>query len=356
MQWSPSMSSSEVRDVEGQTGPLLENGASKAEPTTTGKEKAAVVTSTGLKVLALLAVQNCSKNIMMRAAMKDKPDFLYSAAVIGCESTKLTLSVLYILFVDGGSIKQILLFLRNDWWNSVLLMVPAGVYNFQQTLEYVALSNLDAAMFSVLVQTKLLTTALFSFFLLGKNMRKAQVISLCLLTTGVMLANLRNNGPGGESNTTGVLATLGIAASSGFAAVYTEKVIKSQKKSAERAAHGLAYMQVQLALTSLLIIGVWALITDFDKIVQYGLLHNINGIAMLSVLNTAIGGLTVAAVLKYADSVLKGYATAISVMLTGVLSMLLFKTSLSFEYLLGMVNVVCSVILYNVKGLDENII
>ena len=30
--------------------------------------------------------------------------------------------------------------------------MPAGIYNFQQTLEYVALRNLNAALFSVLVQ------------------------------------------------------------------------------------------------------------------------------------------------------------------------------------------------------------
>ena len=50
------------------------------------------ITRTGLKVLCLLAVQNCSKNLIMRYAVKDKPDFLYSAAVIGSELTKLTLS------------------------------------------------------------------------------------------------------------------------------------------------------------------------------------------------------------------------------------------------------------------------
>jgi hypothetical protein len=58
------------------------------------------ITSTGLKVLALLAFQNCSKNLIMRYAVQDKPDFLYSAAVIGSELTKLSLSILYILLVS----------------------------------------------------------------------------------------------------------------------------------------------------------------------------------------------------------------------------------------------------------------
>ena len=64
-------------------------------------------------------------------------------------------------------------------------------------------------------------------------------------------------------------------------------------------------------------LGVYALIMDFGKIMELGLWHNFNSVAALSVFNSAIGGLTVAAVLKFADAVLKGYATAISVMLTG---------------------------------------
>jgi hypothetical protein len=66
------------------------------------------------------------------------------------------------------------------------------------------------------------------------------------------------------------------------------------------------------------------------------------------------GGLTVAAVLKYADAVLKGYATAISVLLTGVLSMVLFGTELSVEYALGMTNVLAAVFLYNAQDLEKH--
>ena len=58
-------------------------------------------------------------------------------------------------------------------------------------------------------------------------------------------------------------------------------------------------------------------------------------------------------VLKYADSVLKGYATAVSVVLTGVLSSHLFGTDLSMLFGMGMINVVVSVLLYNSSGLDD---
>ena len=59
------------------------------------------------------------------------------------------------------------------------------------------------------------------------------------------------------------------------------------------------------------------------------------------------------AVLKYADAVLKGYATAISVILTGVMSMILFGTKLNILYFLGIGNVICAVLLYSSTDLDR---
>ena len=107
---------------------------------------------------------------------------------------------------------------------------------------------------------------------------------------------------------------LGIACSSGFASVFTEKVIKSAKSIDDREKivdkkYGLAHMQAQLAIVSLVMLGLYAIIEDLDEIVTLGFFHNFSGPALISCLNSAIGGLIVASVLKYADSVLKGYAT-----------------------------------------------
>jgi UDP-sugar transporter A1/2/3 len=318
------------------------------------------ISAMGLKVLLLLAVQNSSKNLLMRYVMKEKPDFLSSAAVIGSECTKLTLSLFYILFIEKNSFGSIIQYFKDDWKNTLLVSVPASAYNLQMTLEYIALANLDAAMFSVLVQTKLVFTATFSVLFLGKKLKYIQVISLTLLTLGVMLCNMKvgNDDQNNNSNMKGILATLGIAVSSGFASVFTEKVIKAQRKKSPvmtsgGGQHSLAYTQVQLALMSLVTIGIYACIMDFQRILEYGLFHNFNGLAFLTVFNSAIGGLIVASVLKYADSVLKGYATAISVIGTGLLSMVLFGTELHGIYFMGIINVIIAVLLYNGKNFDQ---
>jgi UDP-sugar transporter A1/2/3 len=225
------------------------------------------------------------------------------------------------------------------------------------SLEYVALANLDAAVFSVLVQTKLLFTAISAALVLGKKLKYIQIISLVLLTLGVMMCNMKFNKESQEEakdSFKGVCATLGIAVSSGFASVYSEKVIKAQQaKSSGNGSYSLAYTQVQLASMGLLTIGVYVIINDFQRIIEHGLFYKYNFRAFLTSLNSGIGGLIVAGVLKYADSILKGYATAISVIVTGLMSMLLFGTELHTVYFMGISNVVVAVLLYNGKNLDR---
>ena len=63
----------------------------------------------------------------------------------------------------------------------------------------------------------------------------------------------------------------GIAVSSGFASVYTEKVIKSsraQNSAKTKDQYSLAHMQCQLAVVSLFILGFYALIEDLDAILK----------------------------------------------------------------------------------------
>lgn len=137
-------------------------------------------------------VQNCVKNLVTRVAVQGDAHFLYSAAVIATECTKCGASLLYI-FATGGTPAGVVCYLRAEWKKTLLLMVPAAIYNFQQMLEYVALKNLNPALFSVLVQTKLVTTAIFRASLMGMRLRRSQVVSLLLLMTGVMLAQLHKS-------------------------------------------------------------------------------------------------------------------------------------------------------------------
>uniref|UniRef100_A0A7S3NJJ0 Uncharacterized protein n=1 Tax=Aureoumbra lagunensis TaxID=44058 RepID=A0A7S3NJJ0_9STRA len=341
----------------------------------------------------------------MRAAVRGKADFLYSAAVIATEGMKCVASAIWIFVIDNQSIGSIFCFLKSEWRGTLLLTVPAVLYNFQKTLEYVSLRNLNAATFAVLVQTKLFTTAICAVTFMGRSLRRAQVIALILLVIGCVLAQIDpkscsttpiSNGEDvtAQNKLIGVIATLSIAFSSGFASVYTEKVIKANDSlsSSERSPDkdsplplqqyknkdssdidtdekvlpnpeesckkkfGLAYTQIQLAFASLIIEGIWAILTDFHTIQSQGLWYGFGWEAWLAVSMTALGGIAVAAVLKFADAILKGYATAISVVLTGLVSHFLFGTILNIQYALGMINVLASMVIYNSTTLNDRAI
>ena len=308
-----------------ETKSLIDDDSKKTDQDGAPSPASSGITSTGLKVLILLAVQNCSKNLLLRFVMKEHPKFLTSAAILGVETVKLILSLGYIVLVQRRPATSAITFIKQDKRNTLLMGVPATLYSIQMTLEYVALGSIDASVFSVLVQTKMLATAGCAVFILGKRIKKVQLISLILLTVGVMLCNMKNFGNAKvegaeetENSTKGILATLGIAACSGFASVYTEKVIKAKRNiksgggdnkqqdlpsttqqtneaQAQKNQWGLAYTQVQLAFVSLIIMGFYCVVMEMEEILKKGLWYGFNGPAFFSIFVSAIGGLIVAA-------------------------------------------------------------
>lgn len=74
-----------------------------------------------------------------------------------------------------------------DGWK---LAVTASFYTLQNLLQYVAIGNLDAVQFQVLYQLKILTTALFSVYLLRRTLGWKRWMALLLLTLGVSIVSL----------------------------------------------------------------------------------------------------------------------------------------------------------------------
>lgn len=60
----------------------------------------------------------------------------------------------------------------------------------------------------------------------------------------------------------------------------------------------------------------------------------------------ATGGLLVAMVVKYADNILKGFATSLAIVVACVASIILFNFQLTAQFSLGTVLVISSIFLY----------
>ena len=141
-----------------------------------------------LKYVALIALvaQNASLVLLMRyvKTRADRPQFTNSTAVVCCETLKL-LACLGVVFFEVNTsftawINHLHSFLVKNFLDTLKVAVPAFIYVIQNNLLYIAVENLPAATFQVSYQIKILTTAIFSISMLGKDINKRQWLSLLL--------------------------------------------------------------------------------------------------------------------------------------------------------------------------------
>lgn len=240
----------------------------------------------------------------------------------------------------------------------VKMLVPACIYTVQNNLLYVAVSNLDAATYQVSYQLKILTTALFSVAMLKKSIGSVQWLSLFMLFVGVSVVQLQPvDGPVAQSPE-GTLPTqnplsqtqkplLGLAAvvassmCSGFAGVYFEKTLKGTHTP-------LWARNFQLATFGIIIGTVGMYVNDGDKIKEKGILFGYHKLVWAIIAMQAFGGLLVGVVVKYADNILKGFAAAVSIVISCILSVYLFSFKLTMPFVSGAALVMLATYLYGV--------
>lgn len=245
-----------------------------------------------------------------------------------------------------------------DGWK---LAIPACLYTLQNSLNYVAVSNLDAVHFQILYQLKILTTALFSVLILRRSISLKNWGALFLLTLGVIVVQLPSAGSSyaeisisdsskfafprsfhevgqvaqeaaghlskraielvrrsatyegidedlGLVTTSmnfslGSVAVLAATLLSGLSSCYFERVLKNSTNAAPTT---VWTRNVQLSFYSLfpaLFIGV--MYKDGSDIARDGFFVGYNSVVWTVIGLQAVGGVLVALVINYADSIAK---------------------------------------------------
>ena len=249
-----------------------------------------------------------------------------------------------------------------DSWK---LAIPASLYVLQNSLQYIAISNLDSVTFQVTYQFKILPTAIFSVLILGRSLSARQWVSLAFLMVGVAVVQIPASNPaaipsehtrsmfhlprslshlrhvGGaaaaplysrhkrSATYEGIQedesianpqmnAILGVAAAllgstvSAGASVYFEKILKDSNVQAS-----LWIRNVQLAFYSLfpaLFIGV--MFVDGEEISQHGFFVGYNWFVWITIGVQSLGGILVSLCVKYADNIAKSFAMSISILIS----------------------------------------
>lgn len=332
---------------------------SRQRNTNTRKENAIEILGITLELkwlsLILLIVQNTVLVLAMRFSRTNTASdgMLYksSTAVVMAEVLKLCIST-YGVYKERESKGDFLEFAGDELTNPDILKlaVPGILYTIQNNLLFLALSNLEAAVYQVTYQLKILTTAMFSIAMLGRTLSMYQMLALVMLMMGVAMVQLSSTSGGGNKDRAsegnrlvGVTCVLLACVSSGFAGVYTEKILKHGRVVS------LFTRNMQLAVFGIILGLLGVIMNDAVDVFEHGFFSGYTPIVWLVVIVQAAGGLMIAVVMKYADNILKGFATSISIILSSVLSSLLFGFSLTLQFVAGTTVVIGAVFLFGVK-------
>lgn len=328
--------------------------------------------------LCTLVVQNSSLVLIMRySRILPGPRYLSSTAVVLSELLKCVICLIVHVRVQRAQSRNTQLptladdaassgpqrYSLRQLWTDLFgaksgffkLLIPAVLYTLQNNLQFVAASNLDAATFQVTYQCKILTTALFAVIMLGQRLSALKWLALFILTAGVACVQIPT------ANTRAVvqqgnyalgMVSVGVACvCSGFAGVYFERVLKTSQ-------HGSIWVRnIQLSVGCLGIALFGALSWDGQSIRETGFFQGYNAVVVATVCVQAAGGLIVAIVIKYADNILKGFATSLSIILSTVASIFLFDFVPTIYFLFGSVLVFLATYLYSMpepaKAIEE---
>jgi len=287
--------------------------------------------------------------------------YMTSTAVLIAELIKLVLSFV-IAFVLESPNHSVYAFLKvlydevidsREWFS---LLVPAILYTLQNSLQYYSMSCLSAPVFQVLYQMKIITTAVFSVFILSKSISYYQWLSIFALSFGVAIVQLSQfhyskDGTERSNSFLGLLSVMMGCITSGFAGVYFELVLKGSKVS-------LWIRNIQLAIIGILCSSVSCYMQDMKAIQERGFLSGYNRYVWAVIVLQVAGGLIVAVVVKYADNVLKGFATSLSILISSVVSFYFFHDiEVNFQFIEGAAIVLGSVFVYgNADSTSKNAI
>jgi len=287
----------------------------------------------------------------MRYARTREGDMFKSTTAVIMQELCKTLTALSVILYQEGSLRA---WGRHLYDNTIgnpmdclKICVPSLLYVMQNNLLYVGISNLEAATFQITYQLKILTTALFSVVMLRKKLSPLQWVALLLLFVGVSVVQLT---PSDSKNAVkiateqnpmkGLIAVIICCCISGFAGVYFEKMLKGTPQT-------LWLRNVQLGTLGMVIGTVTLEINDGEEVHKNGFFFGYDWIVWVVIGISAFGGLMVAVGVKYADNILKGFATSAAIVLSCIASMYFFDFALSLQFTVGAALVISSVFMYS---------
>lgn len=255
-----------------------------------------------------------------------------SSCVVLIELAKLLISLVTLVLTGGASALQA----QQRLVHVAPYAVPAVLYALNNNLVVLMQAYMDPSSYQVLSNLKIASTALLYSLCLGKRLRLSQWFALGLLMVagvchtyssldvGDPIRAEADEGPRLHITAWGLFLVLVYCFVSGLAAVYTERVLKSQKMP-------LSLQNLYLYMFGVAINGLssFSLITS-DK----NFLEGYSGVVWVIIAGQAANGLLMSVVLKHGSGITRLFVISCSMLVNALLSWAILGLQLTPFFLL----------------------
>jgi UDP-sugar transporter A1/2/3 len=219
--------------------------------------------------------------------------------------------------------------------------VPAFIFFINNNLVFVILTYIDAPTFQLLGQMKTLFTGLLFRIFLGRELTAHQYLAIWFLTCGTSISQV-GSCTETKSSFIGFLLVVVSSLLSAFGGIFNEKLMKTKKGT-------IHWQNIQLYSWGILFNLVGVILHKRETLVEGRFFDGFNLWACVVVLNNALNGLAISAILKYADNIARVYAHAIAMLVTMIISVLLFGLKPTPQLMIAIAVVGASALQYNMK-------
>ncbi|XP_009802683.1 UDP-N-acetylglucosamine transporter ROCK1 [Nicotiana tabacum] len=245
-------------------------------------------------------------------------EVIVTSSVLTCEVVKVICALF--LMAKEGSLKK----MYREWtlFGSLTASgLPAAIYALQNSLLQISYKNLDSLTFSILNQTKLFFTALFTYILLRQKQSIQQIGALFLLILAAVLLSVGEGSSKASSSSSnpdevlfyGIVPVLLASVLSGLASALCQWASQVKK-------HSSYLMTVEMSIIgSLCLISSTSKSPDGEAIRQHGFFYGWTALTLIPVILNAVGGILVGLVTSYAGGVRKGFIIVSALLVTALL-------------------------------------
>lgn len=305
---------------------------------------------------------------LLVTSSQESNEYMYNTvlAVLVTEMAKFVICVAWYTSRNSCTslFEQTLIHIKLLW----LYFIPATLYCLYNNLAYVNLLSYDPATYFILLQLRVVITAVLFQILFKKFLTPIQWLSLILLTIGCMVKNMKYcsalsnpndsfhflvddnrtisekqyKSDGMNFNFSAILIILQVLCSC-FAGVYSELLLKSDGLHVDIFIQN-AFLYIDSIACNIIVL-CWEWNPEFFSQKSFEEIMDFK--VLLVILNNATVGIVTSFFLKYLNSILKTIAAALELVFITILSRIFFNIPITLETVVSISIVSFSILLYS---------